>query len=70
MKEGFWWEFAARIARQGYAILEIPVQHRLRAAGVTQVYKVKKMPGIFLRHVAAIFKIDKQTRTSTEARVP
>jgi dolichol-phosphate mannosyltransferase len=62
MKQGFWWEFIARIHRKGYTIYEIPVKHRLRAAGVTQVYKVNKMPGIFFRHVAAIFRIDKQTK--------
>jgi dolichol-phosphate mannosyltransferase len=63
MKQGFWWEFVARVHRGGYSIREIPVQHRLRAAGVTQVYKAKKMPGIFIRHVIAIFKIWAQTRS-------
>src|SRR6202012_4829885 len=60
MKQGFWWEFVARVHRAGYSIVEIPVKHRLRAAGVTQVYKASKMPGIFFRHVAAIFKIYSQ----------
>jgi glycosyltransferase involved in cell wall biosynthesis len=62
MKQGFWWEFVARVHRRGYSILEIPVQHRLRSAGKTQVYQVNKMPGIFVRHVIAIFKIWSQTR--------
>lgn len=61
MKQGFWWEFVARVHRAGYSIAEIPVRHRLRAAGVTQVYKASKMPGIFIRHVAALFKIWSQT---------
>lgn len=61
MKQGFWWEFVARVHRRGYTILEIPVKHRLRTEGVTQVYRVKKMPGIFFRHVVAIFKIHAQT---------
>jgi glycosyltransferase involved in cell wall biosynthesis len=64
MKEGFWWEFVARVHRGGYRIYEIPVKHRLRAAGVTQVYKVKKMPGIFIKHVLAIFRIREQTKAS------
>lgn len=68
MKEGFWWEFVARVHRRGYSILEIPVKHRLRAAGVTQVYKFSKMPGIFFRHVAAIFHIWAQTRAVPGAR--
>jgi glycosyltransferase involved in cell wall biosynthesis len=62
MKEGFWWEFVARVYRRGYSIREIQVNHRLRAAGVTQVYKVIKMPGIFIRHLIAIFKIRAQTK--------
>lgn len=62
MKEGFWWEFVARAHRHGFTILELPVNHRLRSAGVTQVYQWKKMPGIFFRHVAALFKIWKDTR--------
>ena len=62
MKEGFWWEFVARAHRRGYKILEIPIHHRLRSAGKTQVYKWSKMPGIFFRHVAAIWTIWKATR--------
>jgi dolichol-phosphate mannosyltransferase len=61
MQQGFWWEFVARVYRGGYRILEVPVNHRLRAAGATQVYKWKNMPGIFLRHVAALFQIRSQT---------
>jgi len=68
MKQGFWWEFVARIHRRGYSILELPVKHRLRTAGVTQVYHVKKMPGIFFRHVVAIFRVDKQTKVLGRVR--
>jgi dolichol-phosphate mannosyltransferase len=62
MKQGLWWEFVARAHRGGYSILEIPVEHRPRSAGVTHVYHAKKIPGIALRHVLAIFKIHAQTR--------
>ena len=62
MKEGFWWEFVARAHRHGLTIRELPIQHRLRSAGVTQVYKWGKMPGIFLRHVAALWTIWMETR--------
>lgn len=62
MQQGFWWEFVARVHRRGFSILELPVHHRLRAAGVTQVYKWKKMPGIFFRHLAAIYTIWSETR--------
>ena len=65
MMEGLWWEFVARVNRRGYSIVEIPVHHRLRAAGKTQVYLTMKMPGIFIRHVVAISKIWLQTRNRT-----
>jgi dolichol-phosphate mannosyltransferase len=61
MKEGFWWEFVARTHRHGFTLQEIPIHHQQRSAGVTQVYKWSKMPGIFFRHVAAIFTIWNQT---------
>ena len=57
MKEGFWWEFVARTHLHGFTLHEIPIHHQQRTAGVTQVYKWSKMPGIFFRLVAAIFKI-------------
>ena len=66
MKQGFWWEFVARVHRRGYRIKELPVHHRLRTAGVTQVYHWRKMPGIFFRHVAAIFRIWGETRPSSQ----
>jgi dolichol-phosphate mannosyltransferase len=66
MKEGFWWEFVARAHRHGFKIRELPIHHRLRAAGVTQVYKWRKMPEIFLRHLMALWTIWNQTRSSKQ----
>jgi dolichol-phosphate mannosyltransferase len=62
MQQGFWWEFVARIYRRGFSIKEVPVHHRERAGGTTQVYRFRKMPGIFLRHCLALVKIWDQTR--------
>jgi dolichol-phosphate mannosyltransferase len=62
MQEGFWWEFVARACRRGFSVRELPIHHRLRSAGVTQVYKWQKMPGIFIRHLAALGTIWNQTR--------
>jgi dolichol-phosphate mannosyltransferase len=64
MKEGFWWEFVARAHRRGFTFHELVVNHLPRAAGVTRVYKLHRMPGIFLRHTLALFKIWHQTRTA------
>ncbi len=62
MKEGFWWEFTARVHRRGFSMREIPVGHRTRSAGQTQVYGLRKMPGIGVRHILALFRIWWQTR--------
>ena len=62
MKEGFWWEFVARVHRSGFSIRELPVNHRTRSAGETQVYKLSRMPGIGRRHFMALFKIWRQSR--------
>ncbi len=57
MQQGFWWEFTARARRLGLTLRELPVHHRERAAGVTQVYRLRKLPGIGFRHVIALFKV-------------
>jgi dolichol-phosphate mannosyltransferase len=62
MQQGFWWEFVARAYRHGLKIKELPVNHRLRKAGVTQVYHWRKMPGIFVRHVVAIGRVWRETK--------
>jgi dolichol-phosphate mannosyltransferase len=62
MKEGFWWEFTARVHRRGFSVREIPINHRRRTAGKTQVYRLSRLPGIGYRHFVALFKIWLQTR--------
>lgn len=54
---GFWWEFVARVWSRGHSIVEIPVRHRVRAAGQTQVYPYKKMLGIGWSHGTGLVKI-------------
>ncbi len=62
MQEGFWWEFVARVFRRRLSILELPVNHRLRTAGKTQVYRLSQLPRIGYRHFVALFRIWSQTR--------
>jgi dolichol-phosphate mannosyltransferase len=62
MKEGFWWEFTARVHRRGFSMREFPVNHRNRSAGQTQVYRLSRMPGIGHRHFLALFRIWSQSR--------
>jgi dolichol-phosphate mannosyltransferase len=68
MEQGFWWEFVARAHRNGFSIRELPVNHRVRAAGATRVYGWKKMPGIFARHVAALIEIRADSNRFTETQ--
>lgn len=62
MRQGLWWEFTARVYRRGFSVREIPVNHRRRSAGRTQVYQLIRMPGIGYRHFVALFRIWSQTR--------
>jgi dolichol-phosphate mannosyltransferase len=62
MREGFWWEFSARVGRSGYSIQEFPVHHRNRAAGVSQVYGLRELPRIGYQHFVALFRILRETR--------
>lgn len=57
LSQGFWWEFVARVWSHGYSIEEMPVTHRLRAAGQTQVYRLRKLPGIGWTHVMGLLQI-------------
>lgn len=61
MQQGFWWEFVARVHRHGFSIRELPVRHRLRSAGMTQVYRFRELPVIGWRHFVALFDIWFQT---------
>jgi len=64
MQQGFWWEFTARAFLHGYKIREIPINHRKRFAGNTQVYLVRHMPKIGLKHFFALFQIRFQKRNN------
>ena len=67
MQQGFWWEYVARVHRRGFKIHELPVNHRLRSAGTTQVYKLRKLPGIGWRHFVALFRILNETRAAAKS---
>jgi len=68
MQQGFWWEYVARVYRRGFSIRELPVNHRQRSAGTTQVYKLRKLPGIGWRHFVALFRILNETRRTAAKR--
>jgi len=64
MQQGLWWEFVARVHRAGFSTHELPIKHRPRSAGTTQVYKPAKMAGIFWHHFCALFVIHRETRAN------
>ncbi len=69
LSQGFWWEFVARVWSHGYSIEEIPITHRLRAAGQTQVYRLNKLPRIGWTHVTGLIRIWQDSRRLATKRV-
>ena len=65
LTQGFQWEFIARAHRKGIPIHEVPVNHRFRASGRTQVFRYRRIPGIAISHLISLFKIWAQTRPAT-----
>lgn len=55
--EGFWWGFVAGCKKIDSSIIELPVNHRVRMEGETQVYKISKIPSIALRNAIGLLKI-------------
>lgn len=64
LRQGFIWEFAARAQAAGLRIAEIPVTHRERAAGVTQVYRLAKLPRIAVEHLAGLVRLRRELRAA------
>ncbi len=62
LKQGFWWEFNARAAAAGLAVGEVPVRHRVRAAGTTQVYRLRNIPRIAYEHTLGLFTLRRELR--------
>ena len=54
---GFWWEFQARINQRNLEVIEIPVRHRQRLVGKTQVYRITKLPRIIFTHLVGLYKL-------------
>lgn len=57
LKEGFWYGFVGMAVKKQLSFYEIPINHRKRLKGDTQVYKPKKIPGIALRNLIGLIKL-------------
>jgi glycosyltransferase involved in cell wall biosynthesis len=62
LRQGFWWEFNARAFAHGLRVVQVPVRHRRRAAGETQVYRLRKIPLIAYEHVLGLFVLRRELR--------
>ena len=62
LKQGFWWEFVARAVGCGLRVVEVPVQHRVRKAGTTQVYWPRRVPRIALEHLVGLVRLRRELR--------
>jgi glycosyltransferase involved in cell wall biosynthesis len=67
LKQGFWWEFLARAAAAKLRIVEAPVRHRRRASGVTQVYRLAKVPRIATEHLFGLYRLWKELNARRES---
>jgi glycosyltransferase involved in cell wall biosynthesis len=68
LPQGFWWEFFARAEAAGLSIVEVPVEHRAREAGRTQVYRLRRLPRIVLEHLVGLFRLRRELRRVRTAR--
>jgi len=57
LREGFWWGFMACCVKNNLTIYEIPISHRKRIKGDTQIYHLKEIPAIALRNMIGLFRL-------------
>ena len=57
---GFWWEFQLRANKNGMRIIEVPITHRARFIGETQVYKTHKLPKIIISHLFGLYLLRRE----------
>jgi glycosyltransferase involved in cell wall biosynthesis len=65
LRQGFWWEFYARAYSAGLRVTEVPVHHRARVAGKTQVYGLTKIPRIASEHLLGLRKLRNELASIT-----
>ncbi len=63
LKQGFWWEFLARVTATKTAYAQVPVNHRVRSAGETQVYRPTKVPRIAYEHLLGLLSLKSELRS-------
>lgn len=57
LPQGYWWEFHIRRARLGQGVVELPIHHRDRSAGSTQVYLPRRVVPIAVDHLRGLWRL-------------
>lgn len=57
LREGFWWGFIAACKKKNLTLSELPMHHRKRLKGDTQVYKPKEIPRIAFTNILGLIKL-------------
>lgn len=57
LQEGFWWGFIGMCVKNNLLLYEIPINHRARIDGKTQVYLPNKIPSIALRNLLGLLRL-------------
>ena len=57
---GFWWEFQLRCADRQLSVIEVPITHRVRSTGDTQVYKFRALPKIAASHLTGLGRLRRE----------
>ncbi len=57
LQEGFWWGFIGMCVKKNIALWELPINHRKRLKGDTQVFKTNKIFDIALRNIVGLYKL-------------
>lgn len=63
LEYSFWTEFTIRAFKEGFKLLEIPIQHRRRLSGGTKLYTPSKLLKIIVFQLVGLFKLWKELRT-------
>lgn len=57
LREGFWWGFIGMSFKKNLTVHEIPINHRKRIKGKTQVYRTDRLLDIFFRNLFGLYKL-------------
>lgn len=63
MQESFWTEFTIRAFNKGFSMAEVPVAHRSRLHGSTNVYRVNRLLRIILSQFSGMLKLKRELST-------